>query len=105
MSEFVRLYPAENADAVTTAAFLMDWFTIFGCVDTWVSDGGSYFKNEVIEQVRKLVGAHYHITTAYSPWANGTIEVANRLILRAVKTLSSEMKLQVDEWPLILPLV
>jgi hypothetical protein len=70
-----------------------------------VSDGGSHFKNEVIEKVRKLVGAHHHITTTYSPWANGTIEVVNRLVSRAVKTLSSEMKLQVDEWPLILPLV
>jgi hypothetical protein len=105
MSGFVRLYPAENADAVTTAAFLMDWFTTFGCVDTWVSDGGSHFKNEVIEKVRKLVGAHHHITTACSPWTNGTIEVVNRCVLRAVKTLSGEMKLQVDEWPLILPLV
>ncbi len=102
MSGFVRLYPAENVDAVTTAVFLMDWFTTFGCVDTWVSDGGSHFKNEVIEKVRKLVGTHHHITTAYS---NGTIEVVNRFVLRAVKTLSSEMKLQVDEWPLILPLV
>jgi hypothetical protein len=64
MSGFVRLYPAENADAVTTAAFLMDWFTTFGCVDTWVSDGGSHFKSEVIEKVRKLVGTHHHIMTA-----------------------------------------
>ncbi len=70
-----------------------------------MSDGGSHFKNEVIEKVHKLVGAHHHITTAYSPWANGTIEVVNRCVLRAVKTLSSEMKLQVDEWSLILPLV
>ncbi|KAF0749922.1 hypothetical protein AaE_006887, partial [Aphanomyces astaci] len=74
MSGFVQLSATESADAAATAQRLMMWFTTFGCVDTWVSDGGSHFKNEVIEKVRRLVGAHHHITTAYSPWANGTVE-------------------------------
>ncbi|KAF0719108.1 Aste57867_1285 [Aphanomyces stellatus] len=52
-----------------------------------VSDGGSHFKNEVIEDVRTMVGLQHHITTAYSPWANGTVEVVNRMVLRTVKTL------------------
>jgi len=105
MSGFVQLYATESADATTTAQNLMSWFTTFGCVDTWVSDGGSHFKNEVVEKVRKMVGAHHHITTAYSPWANGTVEVVNRLVLRAVKALLSEWKLNADEWPHVLPLV
>ncbi|KAF0721832.1 hypothetical protein Ae201684P_005674 [Aphanomyces euteiches] len=105
MSGFVQLYASETADAAATAKSLMPWFTTFGCVDTWVSDGGSHFKNEVIEKVRKMVGAHHHITTAYSPWANGTVEVVNRLILRTTRALLSEMKLHADEWPLVLPLV
>ncbi|KAH9108266.1 hypothetical protein LEN26_014132 [Aphanomyces euteiches] len=106
MSGFVQLYASETADAAATAKSLMAWFTTFGCVDTWVSDGGSHFKNEVIEKVRKMVGAHHHITTAYSPWANGTVEVVNRLILRTTRALLSEMKLHADEWPLVLlPLV
>ncbi|KAF0702836.1 hypothetical protein AaE_015685 [Aphanomyces astaci] len=103
MSGFVQLFAAESADAAATALCLMTWFTTFGCVDTWVSDGGSHFKNEVIEKVRKWVGAHHHITTAYSPWANGTVEVVNRLVLRAVKALLSEIKLNADEWPHVLP--
>jgi hypothetical protein len=105
MSGFVQLYTADAADAAATAQALMAWFTTFGCVDTWISDGGPHFKNEVIEKVRKMVGAHHHITTAYSPWANGTVEVVNRLVLRAVKALLSEMKLKINEWPLVLPLV
>ena len=105
MSGFVQLYATESADAAATAQSLMSWFTTFGCVDTWVSDGGSHFKNEVVEKVRKMVGAHHHITTAYSPWANGTVEVVNRLVLRAVKALLSEWKLNADEWPHVLPLV
>ncbi|ETV67425.1 hypothetical protein H257_16401 [Aphanomyces astaci] len=82
MRGFVQLFAAEYADATATAQCLMMW-------------------NEVIDQV----GANHHITTAYSPWANGTVEVVNRLVLRAVKALLSEMKLNADEWPHALPLV
>ncbi|KAH9132765.1 hypothetical protein AeRB84_020938 [Aphanomyces euteiches] len=98
MSGFVHLIPAESADATSTATALMGWFTLYGCVETWVTDGGSHFKNEVVEKIRKMVGEHHHITTAYSPWANGTVEVVNRLILRAVRALLSEMKLKTNEW-------
>ncbi|ETV93469.1 hypothetical protein H310_12520 [Aphanomyces invadans] len=52
-----------------------------------------------------MVGAHHHITTAYSPWANGTVEVVNRLVLRAVKALLNKMRLNVEDWHLVLPLV
>ncbi|KAF0722508.1 hypothetical protein AaE_009940 [Aphanomyces astaci] len=68
----------------------MTWFTTFGCFDTWVSDGRSNFKNKEIEKVRKLVGAHHHITTAYSSLANGTVEVVNRLVLRAAQRNEAE---------------
>ncbi|KAH9135325.1 hypothetical protein AeRB84_019220, partial [Aphanomyces euteiches] len=105
MSGFVHLFPAESADATSTATALMGWFTLYGCVEKWVTDGGSHFKNEVVEKIRKMVGVHHHITTAYSPWANGTVEVVNRLILRVVRALLSEMKLKTNEWPHVLLLV
>ncbi|KAF0775784.1 hypothetical protein AaE_000515 [Aphanomyces astaci] len=85
MSGFVQLLAAESADTAVTAKALMTWFTTFDCANTRVSDGGTHFKYEVIEKVRKSVGAHLHITTAYSPWAKGTVEVVMRLVLRADK--------------------
>jgi transposase InsO family protein len=105
MSGFVRLFPSTTADAAATAAALMDWFTTTGTVTTWVSDGGSHFKNEVLEKIRKMVGAHHHVTTAYSPWANGSVEVVNRMLLRAMKALLSEWRLPATQWPFVLPLV
>ncbi|KAH9114827.1 hypothetical protein LEN26_013016 [Aphanomyces euteiches] len=46
MSGFVHLFPAESADATSTVTALMGWFTLYGCVETWVTDGGSHFKND-----------------------------------------------------------
>ena len=105
MSGFVRLWPSETSNATAFTNGLLDWFTTFGYVHTWVSDSGSHFKNEVIDKLRKAAGAHDHFTTAYCPWANGTVEVVNRLILRAVKTLTSELKLRATDWHLVLSLV
>ena len=55
-----------------------------------------------MDALKKKLGAHHHFTTPYCPWANGTVEVVNRSILRTVKTLLSEMKLHFDEWPSLL---
>ncbi|ETV69592.1 hypothetical protein H257_14731 [Aphanomyces astaci] len=89
MSGFVLLFAAKSADAAATAQCLMSWFSMFGCVATWVTwktlstDVETF--NEVIEKVRKLM------------------EVVNRLVLHAVKALLREMKLKADEWPHVLP--
>lgn len=49
--------------------------------------------------------ADYHFTTAYCPWANGTVEVVCRELLRATRALLSEFQLPSKSWPAVLPLV
>ncbi|KAH9109322.1 hypothetical protein AeMF1_015599 [Aphanomyces euteiches] len=105
MSGFVRLHASSTATAAETAAALMEWFSLFGVVKTWVSDCGSNFKNEVIDAMRRMFGAHHHFVTPHCPWANETVEVVNRLIVRTLKVLCSEMRLKATEWPSLLPLV
>lgn len=105
MSGFCVLHPSEAATASETAKALMNWFSMFGVVNTWVSDCGSHFKNLIIEELSKLVGAHHHFVTPYCPWANGTVEVVNASVLRMLKALGSELRLRPDRWPDLLPLV
>ncbi|KAF0735458.1 hypothetical protein Ae201684P_022368 [Aphanomyces euteiches] len=93
MSGFVRLHASSTATSAETAAALMEWFSLFGVVKTWVSDCGSHFKNEVIDAMRRMFGAHHHFVTPHCPWANGTVEVVNRLIVRTLKVLCSEMRI------------
>lgn len=105
MSSFVELIACETADARVVCEALVDWFKRYGVVRQWVSDQGSHFKNQVMDMLRKVVGSQHHFTTAYCPFANGTVEVVNRMILKCIKSSMSELKLSVTQWYIILPLV
>ncbi|KAJ8558819.1 hypothetical protein ON010_g8630 [Phytophthora cinnamomi] len=105
MSGFVELVPCSAATSSEVFIALTDWFKRYGVVNQWVSDQGSHFKNTLIELLRRKLGAHHHFVTAYSPWANGTVEVVNRLILRCIKAILSEQRLAISQWPEVLPVV
>lgn len=66
---------------------------------------GAHFRNQVVERLQRALGAHHHFTTFYTPWANGTVEVVNREVLKSVKALLSERRLHVRDWPAVLPVV
>lgn len=71
----------------------------------WVSDQGTHFKNQVIDELAKAVGANHHFMTAYCPWANGTVEVVNRLLLKCMRALLSERRLSPAKWESIVGMV
>lgn len=66
---------------------LLDWFMRFGVVHQGVTDQGTHVKSQVIEKLQPALGVQHHYTTAYTPWANGTVEVVNRKVLRSVKAV------------------
>ncbi|ETV90702.1 hypothetical protein H310_14594 [Aphanomyces invadans] len=56
---FVHLCPAEAADATSTAAALMSWFTLYDWTRGSLTAGPLQERSSRI--VRKMVGAHHHI--------------------------------------------
>jgi hypothetical protein len=104
LSSYCRLIPSVAANAVTTAAALIDWFAPFGVVLDWGSDRGSHFKNVVVRQLREQNHSSHLFTLEYWPWSNGTVEVVNRKILRVLRALCSELNIPFREWPNLLPL-
>jgi hypothetical protein len=102
---YVRLKQCKNADADSTAAVLIEWFAAFGVAQQWVSVQGSHFKNTVMADMLKQIGTNHHFTTAYSPWANGTIEAVCKQIIRAARAMLSEMHLAPQEGPCVLPAI
>lgn len=104
-SNFVWLYPCKSADTTNTYEGLLSWFSTFGICYTWDTDQGTHFKNDVIATLKHNLGAHHHFTTARSPWANGTVEVVNRELLRLFRSLISEWKMDRKDWPKLIKLV
>ncbi|KAE8982236.1 hypothetical protein PR001_g23792 [Phytophthora rubi] len=104
-SGFVELYPTAEPDARTCATSLLAWFHRYGVVWQWVSDQGTHFKNQVVHELAMKLGANHHFTTAYCPWANGTVEVVNRLLLKCIRAVLSERRLSPSKWETVLGMV
>jgi Integrase zinc binding domain len=104
-SGYVWLCPHVMADASSTVESLVHWFSVFTVCKTWCSDQGSHFKNQVVDGVMRALRCQHTFTVDYSPWSNGTIEVVCREVLRALRSLVSELKLQFHHWPALVPIV
>jgi hypothetical protein len=52
-----------------------------------MSDGGSHFNNNEVEDFCKEEQVQHIITPAYAPWVNGLIKNANRLLLGRLRRL------------------
>ncbi|GMF50263.1 unnamed protein product [Phytophthora fragariaefolia] len=105
MSGFCKLIVCEDPTAESACRCLIDWFMRFGPVPQWVSDRGTHFKNKLLGLLRKCYGSAHHFTTAYCPWSNGSVEVVNRVLLKCLRAMLSELKLHLSNWSTVLPLV
>jgi len=104
-SGFCELTPSESPTTETTITALMEWFKRYGIAKMWISDQGTHFKNQLMCELRHLLGGDHHFVTAGVPWANGTIERVNREVLRTIRALISEFKLPHTKWIDLLPLI
>nr|CCA15787.1 PREDICTED: GapPol polyproteinlike putative [Albugo laibachii Nc14] len=103
--KYVCIMRSQKADAETTYLALMKWFGAFGVCYNWVSDQGTHFKKEMIKSLQHALGAHHHFTTARCPWANGTVEVVNRGMLKCFRALLSDWKMKPREWSRLVQVV
>ena len=61
--------------------------------------------NSLIEELSLKLHINHHFTLAYCPWSNGTIEIINRHILYVFRSLISEFRLDLVDWPVLIPFV
>jgi transposase InsO family protein len=93
LSGYLWLVPCRTADATATVNALMRWFAVFGVVLLWISDRGSHFMNEVVQQVQKKLKTKHHFTSANCLWSNGNIEYACKQVIHAFRAVLSELKM------------
>ena len=75
--------------AKTTVSGLSSIFQNFAPSETFMSDGGKHFDNEEVRAFCGEWGTVMHVVAAYSPWVNGLVEGANKLLLHILKRLCS----------------
>ena len=105
LTHFVELQGCSSMAADVAAEALLDWFKRYGIVPTWVSDQPTHYRNIVLNTLAQRLTSLHHFTTAYCPWANGTVERANRDLSSIFKCILGEFKMPLDQWPLVLPVV
>lgn len=59
----------------------------------WVSDRGSHFINETMQELSSKFRIEHKPTVSYSPWYNGTVEWLMQDVLAALCTMVSEENL------------
>ena len=69
----------------------------FAPPETFMSDGGSHFKNKEVKEMCDEWGIKHHVVAAYSPWVNGLVEGTNRLLLYVLARLCA-LEVGEDGW-------
>lgn len=103
-SRWVELYATKDATAKAAARSILNHFGRYGTASEILSDGGSQYVNEIIEQVLLLIGSKHDITLAYSKEENSIVERCNKEVLRHLKNIIFEKRV-ISNWSIYLPLV
>ena len=104
-SRYIQLTTANQPTAQASADSILAWAANFTLPRVWVSDGASHYVNEVLKELSERTSTTHHVTVAYSPWANGTVESMMSQILKVFRVLLSEWRMPTEHWPMLVPIV
>ena len=109
LSSKIDLVYADSPTADIMASAIISWRGRYGLPSDalLVTDQGSLFANQLLEHLQHKLHYRHHFTVAYSPWANGSAEVTNRLVLKLFTAIMSEAgpEFELLDWPQFIPQV
>ena len=86
LTKWVEAKAVKVANKKTTALFLFEnVFSRFGVPRVLVSDRGTHFLNDLIEELTTTYGIDHRKTTPYHPQTNGLAERVNQTIVRILR--------------------
>jgi len=103
-SRYLKLYPAKSVDAVSAVKALLQWVGTFGPPSQIISDNGSQYVNQLIDEFLKVIGTEHVLTMAYSKEENAIVERVNKEVMRHLRAILFEKGLK-DKWSWVYPLV
>ena len=90
MSKLAKFTATEQTTAVPACQAMLWWGSQFGLPEWLISDGGTHFANDVMKLLTGKMKVKHHVTLAFFPWANGSIEVMGRELVRTIMVMLSE---------------
>lgn len=103
-SKYVEIKGTHTQTADEVSTFLIERiFTKHGPPQTILSDRGTCFRSQVVQNLLKALEVKPYFTTAYKPQHNGSCERTNQSIVNILKTLLNENT--VENWYELLPFV
>ena len=103
LTQWVELIPLHTVTSAEVAEALFNHvFCRHGSMETIISDNGTEFVNQTMQQFHSLLQQHHMTTTPYNPQANGLVEGFNRTL---ADILTGYVSANQRNWPQFLPLV
>jgi len=104
-SGMVFMKPVAVSNTRATVEALLEWRSLFGRSEIYVSDQASYFLSETMKLFSQKMNTRQHYITAYAHYSNGSIEIINREIISLFRALISELRWDKHHWPWLVKLV
>ncbi len=86
LSRYVVLAPVKDKSAKSVAhALITHLICPFSAPRVLLSDNGTEFRNQLLEEICKQFGIKQCFTVSYHPASNGLVERANRILLDVLR--------------------
>jgi hypothetical protein len=99
-SGYMKLYEVSQPDAKTTASKVMDYINVNSMPLRIISDNGTEFSNELMQELGLLLGLKQTFITAYNSKSNGKVENLHKTVQRMIRSFIENFK---TSWDLLLP--
>jgi transposase InsO family protein len=102
--DYATRYPEavalKNIDSVTVAEALLGVWSRIGVPDEILTDQGTQFVSQVMEEVNRLLSIRHLTTTPYHPQCNGLVERFNGTLKQALKSYARiDLGIGIDTFP------
>ena len=87
VSSFVSLQSAASCTSEVAAGSTLEWVSVLGTPEVFVSDEAPHFRNETLKLVAAKLGASHRFSVAYSSWSNSTVERMNLEVVRTFRAV------------------